>query len=59
MQDNEKNIWGVPYATEVSWEAFLHDIWDPTSEEVFQPKKFIGIGYGINLYAIGKKAGWL
>lgn len=55
--DDYKTIWGIPYGTEVSWEAFLHDTWNPETEEIFVPKKFLGIGYGINLHALGKKLG--
>jgi hypothetical protein len=58
-EDDNKNIWGVPYGTEVSMEAFLHDTWDPSTEEIFVPKKFIGLGYGVNLHAIGRKLGLL
>jgi hypothetical protein len=57
--DDEKNFWGIPYGTEVTMEALLHDNWDPTTDEIFVPKKFLGIGYGINLHAVGKKMGLL
>ncbi len=53
----DKNFWGIPYATEISTEAFVKDIWDPTTEEILTPKNFLGIGWGLNFYAIGKKAG--
>lgn len=59
MQSNDenKNFWGIPYGTEVSMEALIQDTWDPSTEEIFVPKKFIGLGYGINFHAIGKKLG--
>ncbi|MDZ4725609.1 MAG: hypothetical protein SH817_05605 [Leptospira sp.] len=54
---DEKNFWGIPYATEISTEAFVKDIWDPTTEEIIKPKNFLGIGWGLNLHAIAKKVG--
>jgi len=57
-QDEEtKNFWGIPYGTEISLEAFLHDTWDPTTDEILVPKKFLGVGYGVNFHALGKKLG--
>lgn len=56
---DEKNFWGIPYGTEISTEAFVKDVWDPTTDEIITPKNFIGIGWGINLYALGKKAGMI
>ncbi|GBF50551.1 hypothetical protein LPTSP4_20770 [Leptospira ryugenii] len=57
--EEDKNFWGIPYATEISAEAFLKDIWDPSTEEIVKPKQFLGIGWGINLHAIAKKTGIL
>lgn len=57
--DEQKNFWGIPYSTEVSADAFIHDVWDPSTEEIIIPKRFLGIGYGINFYAILKKSGVL
>jgi hypothetical protein len=54
---DEKNFWGIPYATEISAEAFVKDVWDPTTEEILTPKTFLGIGYGVNFHAIGRKLG--
>ncbi|MCZ8157873.1 MAG: hypothetical protein O9264_17265 [Leptospira sp.] len=54
---DDKNFWGIPYGTEISTEALVKDLWDPTTEEILTPKNFFGIGWGINLHAIGKKAG--
>jgi len=58
MKEN-KNLWGIPYSTEISTEALVKDFWDPNTEEMFPPKNFLGLGWGVNLYAIGKKAGLL
>jgi hypothetical protein len=57
--EEEKNFWGIPYGTEVSMEALIHDTWNPETEEIFIPKRFLGVGYGINFHAIGKKLGLL
>jgi hypothetical protein len=57
MQNDNKNFWGIPYGTEVSAEALIHDLWDPTTEEIFIPKRFFGVGWGVNLYAVAKKSG--
>jgi hypothetical protein len=51
------NFWGMPIGKEFTQEAFLKDLWDPSTEEIFPPKNFIGLGWGINFYAIGKKLG--
>ena len=55
-QENE-NFWGLPIGIEVTTDAFLKDLWDPSTEEIFPPKNFIGVGWGVNFYAIAKKAG--
>ncbi|MBK8398877.1 MAG: hypothetical protein IPL26_26965 [Leptospiraceae bacterium] len=55
-QENE-NFWGLPIGREVTTDAFLKDLWDPSTEEIFPPKNFIGVGWGVNFYAIAKKAG--
>jgi hypothetical protein len=57
QKEEDKNFWGIPYGTEVSMEAFIHDAWDPTTNEIFVPKQFLGVGYGINFHAIAKKIG--
>ncbi len=54
-----KNLWGIPYGTEVTTEALVKDLWDPTTEEIVTPKRFLGIGWGINFHAIAKKLGVL
>jgi len=59
MNDGGKNFWGIPYGTEISTEAFVKDIWDPSTDEVLTPKQFLGIGWGVNFHAIAKKAGIL
>ena len=60
MQEKEKeNFWGLPIGKEVTTDAFLKDLWDPTTEEIFPPKNFIGVGWGVNLHAIAKKLGVL
>lgn len=57
--EEKDNFWGVPIGREVSLDALVRDIWDPTTEEIFPPKHFIGLGWGFNLYAVAKKLGWL
>jgi hypothetical protein len=60
MQEKEKdNFWGLPIGKEVTTDALLKDLWDPTTEEIFPPKNFIGVGWGVNLHAIAKKLGIL
>ncbi len=60
MQEKEKdNFWGLPIGKETSTEAFLKDFWDPTTEEMFPAKNFLGVGWGTNFYAIAKKLGLL
>ncbi|TGN10550.1 hypothetical protein [Leptospira ilyithenensis] len=54
---DEKNFWGIPYGTEISTEALVKDLWDPTTDEILTPKTFLGLGWGINLHAVGKKIG--
>lgn len=56
---DDQNFWGIPYGTEISAEAFLKDIWDPSTEEILTPKRFLGLGWGVNFHAIAKRAGWL
>ena len=55
----EENFWGMPIGKETNLDAFIKDLWDPSTEEIFPPKNFIGIGWGVNLHAIGKKLGVL
>ncbi len=60
MQQQEKeNFWGLPVGREMTTDALLKDVWDPTNEEVFPPKNFLGIGWGVNFHAIAKKLGVL
>jgi hypothetical protein len=56
-QEIPDNFWGIPIGKEVTTEALIKDLWNPETEEVFPPKNFIGLGWGINLHAIGKKIG--
>ena len=49
----------MPIGKETNLDAFIKDLWDPSTEEIFPPKNFIGIGWGVNLHAIGKKLGVL
>ena len=55
-QENE-NFWGLPIGREVTTDAFLKDLWDPSTEEIFPPKNFIGVGWGVNFKKKKKKAG--
>ncbi len=55
--EKQDKFLGMPVGKELSVEAFIHDIWNPQSEEIIQPKRFIGLGWGINLYAVAKKIG--
>jgi|JI91814BRNA_FD_contig_71_2686513_length_1743_multi_2_in_0_out_0_2 hypothetical protein len=59
QMDNKEqdNFWGLPIGRELTTDALLKDLWDPSTEEVFTPKHFLGVGWGINFYAIAKKAG--
>jgi len=57
--NEQPNLFGIPIGKEVSMDALIHDFWDPTSEEILQPKRFLGLGWGINFFAIAKKAGIL
>lgn len=59
MEENQipDNFWGIPIGKETTPEALLKDLWDPNTEEVFPPKNFIGLGWGVNFHAIGKKLG--
>lgn len=59
MDEQHENFWGIPIGKEVTFEAFVKDIWDPDTEEVFTPKNFIGLGWGVNFYAIARKVGLL
>lgn len=56
-KEQHENFWGLPIGREVTTDALLKDLWDPSTEEIFPPKNFIGVGWGINFYAIAKKAG--
>lgn len=56
MNDKE-SIWGIPIGKEITSDAFIKDFWDPSTDEIFPPKNFIGIGWGINLHAIARKIG--
>ncbi|EMY69320.1 hypothetical protein LEP1GSC195_2507 [Leptospira wolbachii serovar Codice str. CDC] len=55
--NEDKNFWGIPYGTEITAEAFVKDIWDPSTEEILTPKQFFGLGWGINLHALGRRVG--
>lgn len=55
--DDDKNFWGIPYGTEFTLEALLHDTWNTETDEILVPKKFVGLGWGVNFHAIGKKFG--
>lgn len=55
--DEVDNFWGLPIGTQTSWEAFAKDFWDPSTDEIFPPKNFFGLGWGINFHAIAKKIG--
>ena len=48
---------GLPIGRELTTDALIKDLWDPSTEEIFTPKHFLGVGWGINFYAIAKKAG--
>lgn len=56
-KEEQENFWGIPIGKETSMDALVKDVWDPSTDEVFPPKNFIGLGWGVNLYAIGKKLG--
>ena len=47
-------FWGMP----MRWEAWnmLKNLWNPEDERVFPPKYF-GVGWDLNLHAVGKKVG--
>ncbi|MBE7410460.1 MAG: hypothetical protein L6Q54_10660 [Leptospiraceae bacterium] len=55
MNQGQDNLWGIPIGKEFTAEALVRDLWDPMTDEVFTPKHFIGLGWGINFYAIAKK----
>jgi hypothetical protein len=57
MEPEKDNFWGIPIGKEVTTEAFIKDLWNPETDELFPPKQFIGLGWGVNLHAIGKKLG--
>lgn len=52
--DDTKTLWGMP----MRWEArnMLKNVWNPDDQRVFPPKYF-GIGWDLNLWALGKKVG--
>ncbi len=55
---NEKEtIWGIPIGKEITTDALLKDLWDPSTDEIFPPKNFVGLGWGINFHAIARKIG--
>ncbi|MCB1176189.1 MAG: hypothetical protein KDK36_01305 [Leptospiraceae bacterium] len=58
MEDKD-NFWGLPIGTEKSLDALLKDLWNPETEEIFPPKNFVGLGWGINFHAIASKLGLL
>ena len=39
----EENFWGMPIGKETNLDALIRDLWDPSTEEIFPPKNFIGI----------------
>ena len=55
----QENFWGIPIGKETSLEALMKDLWDPNTDEIFPPKNFIGLGWGVNIHAIAKKIGVL
>ncbi len=55
MKEEPENFWGMPIGKETSIDALVRDLWDPYTDEIFPPKNFIGIGWGVNLHAIAKK----
>jgi len=55
----QENFWGIPIGKETSLEALMKDLWDPSTDEIFPPKNFIGLGWGLNIHAIAKKIGVL
>lgn len=58
MEHKEQdNFWGLPIGREVTTEAFIKDIWDPSTDEIIVPKTFLGVGWSVNLYAVAKKIG--
>ena len=54
------SIGGVPYNFRIwEWRAIAQEYWNPASDDVLTPKA-IGVGWGINFAAVGRKAqGWL
>ena len=52
--DETKTFWGMP----MRWEAkkMFRNLWNPEDDRVFPPKYF-GVGWDLNLWALGKKAG--
>ncbi|XDD49337.1 hypothetical protein AB3N59_13085 [Leptospira sp. WS92.C1] len=52
-------ILGLPVGKEVSIEALVKDVWNPETEDLFPPKSFLGLGFGVNFYAIARKTGIL
>ena len=43
MNDRE-TIWGIPIGRELTTDALLKDLWDPSTDETFPPKNFVGKG---------------
>ncbi|MDX1960285.1 MAG: DUF5808 domain-containing protein [Leptospiraceae bacterium] len=57
MEEQKDNFWGLPIGKETTLDALVKDVWNPDTEEIFPPKNFIGVGWGVNLHAIAKKLG--
>ena len=55
MEENERLFGVIPIGKGLTLEALIGDLWDPTTDELFPPKKFFGLGWGVNLHAIGRK----
>lgn len=53
----DDKFFGIPVGKEANLDALIQDFWNPTTDEIFTQKKFLGLGWGVNFCAIGKKIG--
>ncbi len=54
VSDGDAEFFGLPMNWD--WRNIHKEIWNPEDPRVFPPKRF-GIGWGLNVHAMLKKAG--